>query len=330
VNQEFERLLDLAGPAPAHAREELLARECQDPAVRAEAAAVLKCADEAELYFDDVVQGAASSLVNLYEPCPDDLIGSYRIKSLIGQGGMGTVYLAERADGEIEQKVAIKLLRADIHRPGWRERFLRERQLLASLQHPSVVRVLDAGHTTDGRPFLVMEVVDGLPIDRYASRLGVRQRLELFLRVCDGVSHAHRQLIIHRDLKPSNILVDAAGQPKLLDFGIAKLLNETGDATQFAEQLLTPNYASPEQLRGSPKHRYGRLLAGGGPLQTAHGRHSPREHPRSQPKGSSSPQQAGPSDSGRSGLCDQQSTPPGTRTSLPVGRRFRRRRARGS
>ncbi len=250
MNPEVERLLDLAGPAPAGVREQLLSRECQDPTMRAEASAVLKYADEAESYFDDIVQGVASSLINRHEPSTGDFIGSYRIKSLIGQGGMGTVYLAERADGEIEQKVAIKLLRADIHRPGWRERFLKERQLLASLQHPSIVHVIDAGHTTDGRPFLVMEHVDGLPIDRYASRIGIKQRLELFLRVCEGVSQAHRQLIIHRDLKPCNILVDAAGQPKLLDFGIAKLLNETGDATQLAEQLLTPNYASPEQLKG--------------------------------------------------------------------------------
>jgi tetratricopeptide (TPR) repeat protein len=250
VNQEFERLLDLAGPVAANARDPLLARVCPDSAVRAEAAAVLRYADEAESYFDEIVQGVASSLVNGHEPCPGDLIGSYRIRSRIGQGGMGTVYLAERADGEIEHEVAIKLLRADAHRRGWRERFLRERQLLASLQHPSIVRVLDAGHTADDRPYLVMELVDGVPIDRYTSRLGVRQRLEIFLRVCDGVSHAHRQLIIHRDLKPSNILVDAAGQPKLLDFGIAKLLNETGDATQLAEQLLTPNYASPEQMKG--------------------------------------------------------------------------------
>ena len=250
MNPEIQRHPDAAGPAPSHARRQALAHDRHDPAVREEASTLLKYADQAESYFDEVVQGVASSLVNRHEPCPGDLIGSYRVKSLIGQGGMGTVYLAERADGEIEQKVAIKLLRADAHRPGWRERFLRERQLLASVQHSSIVRVLDAGHTGDGRPFLVMEHIDGIPIDRYTPRIGIRERLELFLCVCDGVSHAHRQLIIHRDLKPSNILVDALGQPKLLDFGIAKLLNEEGDATQLAEQLLTPNYASPEQLKG--------------------------------------------------------------------------------
>jgi serine/threonine protein kinase/tetratricopeptide (TPR) repeat protein len=184
------------------------------------------------------------------DPSPGDVIGSYRILGTIGHGGMGSVYLAERADGELEQKVAIKLLRAGAHHPGWRDRFLRERQLLASLQHPCVVHVMDAGHMADGRPFLVMEHVEGVPIDRYAARIHVKDRLKLFVRVCEGVSYAHRQLIVHRDLKPSNILVDAIGQPKLLDFGIAKLLDESGEVTQLADQLLTPNYASPEQLRG--------------------------------------------------------------------------------
>ena len=176
--------------------------------------------------------------------------GPYRLVQLLGSGGMGTVYLAERRDGEIEQKVAIKLLRTDADRPAWRERFLRERQLLAYLNHPSIARLLDAGHTEDGRPYLVMEHIKGAPIDEYAAPLDLRARLSLFLLVCDGVSHAHRHLIIHRDLKPSNILVDASGHPKLLDFGIAKLLDATTDETQTVERLLTPNYASPEQFRG--------------------------------------------------------------------------------
>jgi serine/threonine protein kinase len=176
--------------------------------------------------------------------------GPYRLVQLLGSGGMGTVYLAERRDGEIEQKVAIKLLRADADRPAWRDRFLRERQLLAYLNHSSIARLLDAGHTEDGRPYLVMEHVQGVAIDEYAAPLDLRARLNLFLLVCEGVSHAHRHLIIHRDLKPSNILVDAFGHPKLLDFGIAKLLDETTDETRTGERLLTPNYASPEQLRG--------------------------------------------------------------------------------
>ena len=176
--------------------------------------------------------------------------GPYRVLRLLGSGGMGAVYLAERRDGEIEQQVAIKLLRADAERPAWRERFLRERQLLAYLSHPSIARLLDAGHTDDDQPYLVMEYVDGVSIDNYAASLDLPAQLKLFLHVCDGVSHAHRHLIVHRDLKPSNILVDSSGHPKLLDFGIAKFLDVTGDATRTGERILTPNYASPEQLRG--------------------------------------------------------------------------------
>jgi len=240
VNPQVEKLLEVTARIPSERRTKILERECPDPALRAEVAALLQYADEAECYFDNVIQGVATSLLTRLEPSPGDIIGSYRIIRPIGHGGMGSVYLAERSDGEIEQNVAIKLLRADTHRPGWRGRFLKERQLLASLHHPSVVHVVDAGHTADGRPFLVMEHVDGVPIDRYAAGIEVRERLKLFVRVCEGVSYAHRQLIIHRDLKPSNILVDRAGQPKLLDFGIAKLLDETGEVTQLADQLLTP------------------------------------------------------------------------------------------
>jgi serine/threonine protein kinase len=177
-------------------------------------------------------------------------IGAYAIVSLLGEGGMGGVWLAERSDGELQQKVAIKFLTSAAHRPGWVERFLRERQLLAALNHQSIVHLLDAGRTEDGLPYLVMEYVEGQPIDRYAADIPVRERLALFLHVCDAVAHAHRRLVIHRDLKPSNILVDHAGQPKLLDFGIGKLVDETADSTITVERVLTPGYASPEQLRG--------------------------------------------------------------------------------
>jgi serine/threonine protein kinase len=166
---------------------------------------------------------------------------------------MGAVWLAERSDGEFHQKVAIKFLAAGASRPGWRQRFVRERQLLALLNHPAIVHLIDAGRTAEGRPYLVMEYVEGRSIDVYAADLPIESRLRLFLKVCEGVSHAHRHLIIHRDLKPSNILVDAAGQPKLLDFGIAKLLDETGDPTKTLERTLTPQYASPEQLSGGPQ-----------------------------------------------------------------------------
>jgi tetratricopeptide (TPR) repeat protein len=177
-------------------------------------------------------------------------VGAYTIVAPIGEGGMGTVWLGERTDGEIQRKVAIKFLSGDSYRQGWRDRFFRERQLLASLNHPAIVHLLDAGHAADGRPYLVMEYIDGDPIDVYAARVAVSERLKLFIQVCDGVSHAHQRLVIHRDLKPSNILVDSAGRPKVLDFGIAKLLDDSTDATRTMDRLLTPAYASPEQRHG--------------------------------------------------------------------------------
>src|SRR5262249_32464097 len=152
-------------------------------------------------------------------------------------GGMGTVYVGARSDGEVQQQVAVKLLRAGADRPSWRQRFLKERQFLAYLNHPSIVHLLDAGHTSDGRPYPAMEYVDGVAIDAYAKDRDLRECLQLFLKVCDGVAHAHRHLVIHRDLKPSNILVDSNGQPKVLDFGIAKLLDASEGATETGERL---------------------------------------------------------------------------------------------
>jgi serine/threonine-protein kinase len=193
-----------------------------------------------------------------------DLVGRqvdrYRLLEPLGRGGAATVYLAERTDGSFEQRVAIKILRsaedeaADIVR-----RFEQERQILAALEHPHVARLLDGGTTDWGHPFLVVEFVDGVPIDRYCDeqRLSLRRRLLLFLDVVDAVQHAHRRLIVHRDIKPSNILVTGNGQVKLLDFGIAKLLDPTDFAhaaprTRTASLWLTPRYASPEQLLGGP------------------------------------------------------------------------------
>jgi tetratricopeptide (TPR) repeat protein len=187
--------------------------------------------------------------VGLPSPSAGLTVGPYKLLAPLGEGGMGSVWLAERKDGEIQQQVAIKFL-GSVHRRAWRDRFLRERQLLASLNHPSIVHVIDAGHTPDGGPYLVMEFVAGRPVDVAAAEMSLRDRLKLFLRICDAVSYAHRRLIIHRDLKPSNILVDESGQPKLLDFGIAKLLDPSSDLTGTIERMMTPGYASPEQVRG--------------------------------------------------------------------------------
>src|SRR6266568_3976569 len=240
----FHELVDLS---PAE-RGRILAERKVGADVRAEVESLLDF-HSADALTGCVANAAAELLYSCGTPAPSQC-GQYRLIRLLGSGGMGAVYLAERSDGEIQQMVAVKVLHAGANRPSWRDRFLRERQLLANLNHPCIARVIDAGHTAENQPYLVMEYVDGVAIDTYAADLDLRGKLTLFLRVCDGVAHAHRQLIIHRDLKPSNILVDASGQPKLLDFGIAKMLDETGDATQTVERMLTPNYASPEQVSG--------------------------------------------------------------------------------
>jgi tetratricopeptide (TPR) repeat protein len=177
--------------------------------------------------------------------------GPYRLLRVLGRGGMGSVYLAERADGEVEQRVAIKVIGQRRFEPAFIDRFLRERQILATLSHPGIARLLDVGHTGDGLPYLAMEYVDGVPIDVYASEIDLRGKLELFLKACEAVSYAHRNLIIHRDLKPSNMLVEGSGELKLLDFGIAKILDNTMDETLTQERILTPACASPEQVRGT-------------------------------------------------------------------------------
>ncbi len=177
--------------------------------------------------------------------------GPYRLLELIGRGGMGAVYMAERADGEVKQKVAVKLLPPGAGDP-LRERFLQERQILAPLVHPNIARMLDAGHVDNGQPFLAMEYVQGKPIDLFAEGFSTRQKIALFLKVCNAVGYLHRNLIVHRDLKPSNILVTTDGEPRLLDFGIAKILDLSTDATLTNMRMMTPDYASPEQVMGGP------------------------------------------------------------------------------
>jgi serine/threonine-protein kinase len=180
-------------------------------------------------------------------------IGAWKIVGIIGRGGMGAVYAAERSDGAYAQRAALKLIRASADSQAARERFLRERQILAGLQHPNIATLLDGGISAEGEPYFVMERVDGEPIDRWcdARQLGLRERIVLFLQVLDAVRYAHRNLVVHRDLKPSNLLVDADGRVKLLDFGIAKQLQDSG-ATATNDRALTFEYASPEQLHDAP------------------------------------------------------------------------------
>jgi tetratricopeptide (TPR) repeat protein len=183
-------------------------------------------------------------------------VGAYRIEAELGHGGMGTVYLAVRADDEFQKKVAIKVVKWGMDTRAMLERFRYERQILASLDHPNIARLMDGGTTEDRQPYFVMEYVEGRAIDRYCleAELGIPEICRLFLRVCEAVAYAHRNLVVHRDLKPGNIIVTADGAPKLLDFGVAKLLgvDAAGEeaVTNIFHRPLTPEYASPEQVRG--------------------------------------------------------------------------------
>src|SRR5260370_22393682 len=190
---------------------------------------------------------------------PGRRIGPYEMLEEIALGGMGAVYRAIRADGQYKQQVALKIIRTDLGAELSATRFRNERQILASLDHPNIAKILDGGTTADDLPYFVMEFIDGQRIDEYcdAHKLATTERLALFLQVCSAVQYAHQRLIVHRDIKPGNILVNAEGVPKLLDFGIAKIM-ESSEVSGRPEQtitlirLLTPEYASPEQVKGEP------------------------------------------------------------------------------
>ena len=262
-----EALLDQALELPVDRRGTFLERlGREDPALR-ERVEQLLAADAAA---GDFLNDGAEAWLRSGPPTPahvseesalalGDRVGPYRVIEELGRGGMGIVYRAERADGEFSQVVALKLVRRGFDGNDTTVRFRRERQILAQLDHPSIARLLDGGLHTDGRPYFAMELVDGEPITTYCDRksLSIDARLRLFCRVCDAVQYANGRLIVHRDLKPANIFVSAAGDLKLLDFGIAKLLTDD-DASASTEltgtgvRPLTPAYAAPEQLRGEP------------------------------------------------------------------------------
>ncbi|HEY3835304.1 MAG TPA: serine/threonine-protein kinase, partial [Bryobacteraceae bacterium] len=227
-----------------------------DPSLRSEVEALL----DSPAAADDLlapIRDESALVFNLPAgPRDGDRVGPYRIVRQIGSGGMGAVYGAVRSDGQYQQQVAIKLVRPDVSGAEVLARFRNERQMLANLAHPNIARLLDGGITQSALPYLVMELVDGVPIDEYcrSRNLTIRDRLLLFRTVCSAVQYAHHALLVHRDIKPSNILVTRDGVPKLLDFGIAKLLGsgETGQnpVTRLAERPMTLDYASPEQVRG--------------------------------------------------------------------------------
>ncbi|MEM8598676.1 MAG: serine/threonine-protein kinase [Bacteroidota bacterium] len=275
--QLLEQLLDEAAAFPSAERAAYLDAACPDDEIRAEVESLLAAEEEADGYFADLggalhgdalAEGGAMQAA-LTETLVGTQIGRWHIDAPLGQGGMGTVYRVTRADGVVEQTAALKLL--DSVRPDVVARFAQERQILARLDHPGLARLLDGGATPEGRPYLVMEYVDGVPITAYATaqRLSVEARVALVAEVCEAVQAAHQRLVVHRDLKPSNIFVQTTGpraepsdeqtqtrssvsRVKLLDFGIAKLLADDDAAlrTQTEQRLLTPAYAAPEQLDG--------------------------------------------------------------------------------
>ncbi len=254
IEEVFEHALDLErGRRDAWLRD----RCAHDAQLRAEVEGMLAAHDLTSGILDRRLTPPTMALAA--EPLRDRRIGPYRVVRELGRGGMGVVYLAERVDGEFRREVAIKLLRASPDAEELHRRFIAERQILASLSHPHIAQLLDGGTTEGQLPYLVMEYVDGLPITTYCDRHGldIAARLRLFVDVCRAVNSAHQNLVIHRDIKPGNILVTVAGQVKLLDFGIAKLLNSAmgGMAmphTRTAFRVMTPDYASPEQVRGEP------------------------------------------------------------------------------
>jgi tetratricopeptide (TPR) repeat protein len=259
----MERLFHAALALPRDERPAFLAESCPDPRIRSELESLIACATDSTA--PSIINAVGSVALSLgSRGLIGQTLGAYRVTGLIGHGGMGTVYRAVRADDQFEKTVAIKMLLFLDSGPALLERFLRERQILASLEHPSITRLLDGGAWTppgasESQPYIVMEYVDGLPLTTYCEQhnLSLPQRLHLFRRICDALSYAHRQLVVHRDVKPGNILVTADGNPKLLDFGISRLLDPTkksgaASLTTTGSAAMTPDYASPEQVRGEP------------------------------------------------------------------------------
>jgi len=256
--QQVRAVLDEAIALPAESRAAYLDNKCAgDAELHSEVNSLLRSHENAG---DEFLNSPAVDLKNFVGDVDKKSaligrrIGVYEIKEEIGRGGMGEVYSAVRADGQYDKRVAIKLVRVGLDTPYLIERFRHERQILATLDHPNIARLHDGGTSEDGIPYLVMELIEGIPIDRYCEEhdLDITERLQLFIQVCGAVQYAHQRLVIHRDIKPSNILVTEEGIPKLLDFGIAKIVDPMGGAETTMVRPMTPEYASPEQIRGEP------------------------------------------------------------------------------
>lgn len=248
---EIKAILDQLLEMPTSERIDALAAMQLDDEARREVESLLGVETDAERFLSAKAIDLSKDLIE--DDVAGQQIGPYRVIRELGYGGMGAVYFAERTDGKFEQRVALKMLKRELNTETLRRRFQHEREILASLEHPHIARLLDAGTTDDKVPYIAMEYVDGQPIDEYCYQhsLDLNARLELFRTVCATVNFAHQNLVVHRDLKPSNILVTEDGDTKLLDFGIAKLLSADADSTSTVTKLgvMTPSYASPEQLR---------------------------------------------------------------------------------
>lgn len=253
--QKIDTLFDEYLDASPDEQARFLAEKCGDDEIRGELQKLISALNKTEDFIENPTFTSVKKLLD--EEPQDDLIGtkifSYQIQKMLGKGGMGTVYLANRID-DFKKEVAIKIIPPFANSQANKDNFRRERQILARLEHPNIARILDGGTTENGTPFLVMEYVNGIPLNEFCEKLSVDERLILFQDVCKAVGYAHSNLIVHRDLKPTNILVKSDGTIKLLDFGIAKLLQAddfdfSGNIT-FSGNALTPEYASPEQING--------------------------------------------------------------------------------
>ncbi|MDZ7714687.1 MAG: serine/threonine-protein kinase [Balneolaceae bacterium] len=261
--QKVETILDKALELPKDQRQEFIDEECKGkPKLKGEVTLLLDSIFDSEGWLEnpeeykrDMYDEMADDvqLLSSNQSLIDTKVGSYLIKEKIGEGGMGSVYLAKHSSADIDHKVAIKIIRSGKATQENIKRFKREQQILAGLHHPGIARMYDAGTTGDGSPYIIMEYVDGMPITDYCEKdkCTLQQKLELFTDVLQAVRHAHENLVIHRDLKPENILVDESGNIKILDFGISKLLENSDDTslTKTGARLLTPRYAAPEQVR---------------------------------------------------------------------------------
>jgi eukaryotic-like serine/threonine-protein kinase len=256
VSEMVDRVLELA----PEERVQYLDQACDDPELRAYIDSLVVPFDQAGDFLEEPAlesYARSNAEANCANAWIGRRIGDYRLDEQIGEGGMGAVFRASRADDQYRKQVAIKLLKEGFESSYALARFRAERQILANLEHPNIARLIDGGQTEEGFPYFVMELVDGEPIDQYcdAHKLSINERLRLFSTICSAVEYAHQNLVIHRDLKPANILVTADGAPKLLDFGIARLLSpdllaEESERTVSLLRVMTPEYASPEQIRG--------------------------------------------------------------------------------